>query len=76
LALLIQNPVMPIMPEHRWLYPIDWSELSKLIRFGRAKGRCEHCQRPMGPVSFISVTGAGGMPIAGNGATDGDGASA
>ena len=39
---------MPIMAEHRWLYPIDWPELSKLIRFGRAKGRCEHCQRPHG----------------------------
>ena len=39
---------MPIMAEHRWLYPIDWPELSRLIRFGRAKGRCEHCQRPHG----------------------------
>lgn len=45
---LFQNPVMPIMPEHRWLYPIDWTELSKLIRFGRAKGYCEHCRRPHG----------------------------
>lgn len=39
---------MPIMPEHRWLYPIDWRELSALIRFGRAKGRCERCRRPHG----------------------------
>ena len=39
---------MPIAPEHRWLYPIDWPELSNLIRFRRAKGRCEHCQRPHG----------------------------
>ena len=37
---------MPIRPEHRWLYPIDWPELSKAIRFGRAKGRCEGCARP------------------------------
>lgn len=36
------------MPEHRWLYPIDWPELSRLIRFGRAKGQCEHCRRPHG----------------------------
>lgn len=43
---------MPITPEHRWLYPIDWPELSKLIRFGRAKGRCEHCQRPHGRSVF------------------------
>ncbi|HEX8555101.1 MAG TPA: hypothetical protein VF695_10375 [Sphingomonas sp.] len=39
---------MPIAPEHRWLYPIDWRELSNLVRFGRAKGRCEHCRRPHG----------------------------
>ena len=39
---------MPIRPEHRWLYPIDWPELSKAIRFGRAKGRCEGCGRPHG----------------------------
>lgn len=39
---------MPIRPEHRWLYPIDWPELSNLVRFKRAKGRCEHCDRPHG----------------------------
>lgn len=39
---------MPIAREHRWLYPIDWRELSALIRFGRAKGQCEHCGRPHG----------------------------
>lgn len=39
---------MPIRPEHRWLYPIDWRELSSVIRFDRAKGRCEHCGRPHG----------------------------
>lgn len=39
---------MPIAREHRWLYPIDWRELSAFIRFDRAKGRCEHCQRPHG----------------------------
>ncbi|WP_242140648.1 hypothetical protein [Sphingomonas sp. TREG-RG-20F-R18-01] len=43
---------MPIMPEHRWLYPIDWPELSRLIRFCRAKGRCEHCRRPHGARVF------------------------
>jgi hypothetical protein len=37
---------MPIRPENRWLYPIDWPELSKLVRFGRARSRCEHCLRP------------------------------
>ena len=39
---------MPIAREHRWLYPIDWRELSAIIRFGRAQGRCEHCRRPHG----------------------------
>jgi len=39
---------MPIRPEHRWLYPIDWHELSRVIRFERAGGRCEHCHRPHG----------------------------
>lgn len=40
------NKAMPIAREHRWLYPIDWRELSDLVRFTRAKGRCEHCRRP------------------------------
>ncbi len=39
---------MSIAPETRWLYPIDWRELSTFIRFGRAKGCCEHCGRPHG----------------------------
>lgn len=39
---------VPIRPDHRWLYPIDWPELSRLIRFGRAGGRCEQCGRPHG----------------------------
>ena len=37
---------MPIRREDRHFYPIDWRELSAAIRFGRAKGRCEHCGRP------------------------------
>ena len=37
---------MPIRPALRWYYPIDWPELSRAIRFGRARGRCETCQRP------------------------------
>lgn len=41
---------MPIAREHRWLYPIDWRELSAFIRFERAKGRCEHCRRPHGRI--------------------------
>ncbi|KMO17500.1 hypothetical protein [Methylobacterium indicum] len=39
---------MPIRPEHRHFYPIDWPQLSAVIRFGRAEGRCEACGRPHG----------------------------
>lgn len=39
---------MPIKPELRGFYPIDWRELSDVIRFKRAKGRCEQCGRPHG----------------------------
>ena len=41
---------MPIRPEYRFLYPIDWLQLSATIRFGRAGGRCEHCGRPHGEI--------------------------
>ena len=37
---------MPIRREMRWLYPIDWPQLSRLVRVGRAGGRCESCGRP------------------------------
>ncbi len=39
---------MPIRRELRYLYPIDWPQLSALVRFGRARGRCERCGRPHG----------------------------
>ena len=39
---------MPIRPSFKWLYPIDWPQLSAVIRFERAKGRCERCGRPHG----------------------------
>ena len=41
---------MPIHPEYRWLYPIDWKQLSAVIRFERAKGQCEGCGRPHGRI--------------------------
>lgn len=41
---------MPIRPELKSFYPIDWRELSRMIRFERAKGRCEVCGRPHGKV--------------------------
>ena len=47
---LCENPDVPIRPEYRWFYPIDWPQLSAVIRFGRAKGRCEGCRRPHGRI--------------------------
>ena len=41
---------MPIRPEIRWFYPIDWPLISQKIRFGRAGGRCEQCGKPHGGV--------------------------
>jgi hypothetical protein len=43
---------MPIRPKHRFFYPIDWAQLSGLIRFGRAKGCCEACGRPHGRMVY------------------------
>ena len=39
---------MPIKPELRWYYPIDWPQVSHWVRFVRAKGRCQVCGRPHG----------------------------
>ena len=39
---------MPIRAHLRFFYPIDWPQLSAVIRFDRAKGRCEGCGRPHG----------------------------
>ena len=41
---------MPIRPELRFLYPIDWPQISRWVRFVRAKGRCEMCGRPHGAI--------------------------
>ena len=37
---------MPIRPELRSLYPANWRELSRQVRFERAGGRCQGCRRP------------------------------
>ena len=41
---------MPIKPELRYYYPIDWPQISRWVRFERAKGCCEGCGRPHGQV--------------------------
>ncbi|MGH1587847.1 hypothetical protein ACRBEV_05195 [Methylobacterium phyllosphaerae] len=43
---------MPIRREHRFFYPIDWPQLSAVIRFGRAQGCCEGCGRPHGRMVY------------------------
>jgi hypothetical protein len=52
---------MPIRPSQRNFYPIDWRELSRVVRFGRAGGCCERCGRPHGAV----VWHLGGLTVAG-----------
>ena len=40
---------MPVLPENIHRYPVNWPAISRRIRFGRAKGRCEcegECGRP------------------------------
>ena len=34
---------MPIHPDQKALYPPDWPEISRRIRFERAQNRCEEC---------------------------------
>jgi len=41
---------MPIKPELRYYYPIDWPQVSRWVRFVRAQGRCEACGRPHGEI--------------------------
>ena len=48
---------MPIRAENRWLYPIDWQQISEAIRFGRAGARCEQCSRPH--LSYVAHLGDG-----------------
>jgi hypothetical protein len=48
---------MPIRAEDRWLYPIDWQQISEAIRFGRAGARCEQCGRPH--MSYVAHLGDG-----------------
>ena len=43
---------MPIRREHRFFYPIDWPQLSAVIRFKRAGGCCEACGRPHGRLVY------------------------
>lgn len=48
---------VPIKPELKGFYPLDWRELSASVRFRRAKGRCEHCDRPHGRLVCVLADG-------------------
>jgi hypothetical protein len=41
---------MPIRRDLRGLYPANWAEVSRIVRFERAEGRCQVCRRPHGYV--------------------------
>jgi hypothetical protein len=43
---------VPIRTEHRFYYPIDWRELSAMVRFRRAGSACEGCGHPHGRVVY------------------------
>jgi hypothetical protein len=43
---------VPVHPSLRALYPTDWREISRRIRFDRAGGRCERCRRAHGQLEF------------------------
>jgi hypothetical protein len=45
ISLRVLGDIMPIRPSLRWFYPIDWPQISREIRFGRARGCCEVCSR-------------------------------
>lgn len=47
---------MPIRPDLRPLYPPDWPEISRRIRFERAGGRCERCDRQHGVAGVFLTT--------------------
>lgn len=35
---------MPIRPQQRWLYPIDWQKLTDMVRFERAIVGAKACR--------------------------------
>lgn len=48
--IMVEREVMPVTKERRGLYPKDWQEISRRIRFERAGGLCENCKAPHGEV--------------------------
>ena len=56
---------MPIKPELRYFYPIDWPQISHWVRFVRAKGRCQS----LWPAAWRARPAPGRWPLVGRGAT-------
>ncbi|MGH7038634.1 MAG: hypothetical protein ACREE1_10915 [Stellaceae bacterium] len=48
---------MPIRPDLRWLYPVDWPQISRHVRFERAGGVCKECGRPHGRIVYCLPDG-------------------
>ena len=66
-SLMTGTPLMPINARYRWFYPIDWPQLSAVIRFRRAQGKCEGCGRPHGRVWHLAVFRTGVLRPLGGG---------
>ena len=60
---------MPIRRQFKYLNPIDWPQISVMIRSTRAKGRCECCDRPHGQTVQHLGDGRCGTISAWSGAT-------
>ena len=58
---LASSAAMPIKPELRFFYPIDWPQISHWVRFVRAGGKCQVCGRPHGAIVQTWAMAAGGM---------------
>ena len=57
---------MPIRRQHRYFYPIDWPQLSAMIRFRRAGGAVRAADVPTVSASTILATDVGGMRAVGS----------
>ena len=62
---------MPIKPELRYFYPIDWPQISHWVRFVRAKGdSAKSAGGRMALLCSIWATAAGGTSNSRSGATE------
>ena len=59
---------MPIRPELRYFYPIDWPQISHWVRFVRAKGAARSAAGRMVRLFSTWATAAGGTSSCRSGA--------